>query len=34
VAERGIAGAGPIREHYITESHTEVCWPVATADPG
>jgi DNA-binding transcriptional MerR regulator len=34
VAERGIAGSGPIREHYIAESRTEVCWPVATADGG
>jgi DNA-binding transcriptional MerR regulator len=32
VAQRGIGGAGPIREHYINESRTEVCWPVATAD--
>jgi DNA-binding transcriptional MerR regulator len=28
VAERGIGGPGPIREHYLTESSTEVCWPV------
>jgi DNA-binding transcriptional MerR regulator len=28
VAERGIAGTGPIREHYLTESRTDVCWPV------
>jgi DNA-binding transcriptional MerR regulator len=34
VAERGIAGAGPIREHYVVESRTEVYWPVATADAG
>jgi effector-binding domain-containing protein len=32
VAERGIAGSGPIRELYITESRTEVCWPMATAE--
>lgn len=30
VAERGIAGPGPIREHYLTETSTEVCWPVTT----
>ena len=30
VAERGIGGPGPIREHYLTESSTEVCWPVTT----
>jgi hypothetical protein len=30
VAERGIGGPGPIREHYLTETSTEVCWPVAT----
>lgn len=29
VAERGIAGTGPIRERYVTGSRTEVCWPVA-----
>jgi DNA-binding transcriptional MerR regulator len=28
VAERGIAGTGPIREHYVTDSETDVCWPV------
>ncbi len=28
VAERGIGGAGPIREHYLTDTVTEVCWPV------
>jgi len=31
VAQRGIGGPGPIREHYLNESTTEVCWPV-TAD--
>ena len=31
VAERGIGGAGPIREHYLTPTTTEVCWPVITA---
>ncbi len=28
VAERGIGGPGPIREHYLTPTITEVCWPV------
>jgi DNA-binding transcriptional MerR regulator/effector-binding domain-containing protein len=28
VAERGIGGRGPIREHYLTATSTEVCWPV------
>jgi DNA-binding transcriptional MerR regulator len=28
VAERGISGPGPIREHYLGETVTEVCWPV------
>lgn len=32
VAERGIGGPGPIREHYLNETTTEVCWPV-TAGP-
>jgi DNA-binding transcriptional MerR regulator len=31
VAERHIGGPGPIREHYLSETATEVCWPV-TAD--
>jgi len=30
VAERRIGGPGPIREHYLTETSTEVCWPVTT----
>jgi DNA-binding transcriptional MerR regulator len=30
VAERGIGGPGPIREHYLTATSTEVCWPVTT----
>lgn len=30
VAERGIGGPGPIREHYLTPTSTEVCWPVTT----
>jgi DNA-binding transcriptional MerR regulator len=29
VAERQIADRGPIREHYLTPTTTEVCWPVA-----
>lgn len=28
VAERGIGGPGPVREHYLNETSTEVCWPV------
>lgn len=30
VAERGIGGPGPVREHYLTATSTEVCWPVTT----
>jgi DNA-binding transcriptional MerR regulator len=30
VAERGIGGPGPIREHFLSETRTEVCWPVTT----
>ncbi len=30
VAERGIGGSGPIREHYLDETCTEVCWPVTS----
>jgi DNA-binding transcriptional MerR regulator len=30
VSERGIGGLGPIREHYLTPTTTEVCWPVTT----
>lgn len=30
VAERGIGGPGPIREHYLSETSTEVCWPITT----
>ena len=33
VAEMGVASAGPIREHYLSATSTEVCWPVAAA-PG
>jgi DNA-binding transcriptional MerR regulator len=29
VAERGIGDTGPIREHYLDDTTTEVCWPVA-----
>jgi DNA-binding transcriptional MerR regulator len=28
VARRGIGGPGPIREHYLGDTLTEVCWPV------
>jgi DNA-binding transcriptional MerR regulator len=28
VAERGIGGPGPVREHYLSPANTEVCWPV------
>jgi DNA-binding transcriptional MerR regulator len=28
VAERGIGGDGPIREHYVADDRIEVCWPV------
>jgi DNA-binding transcriptional MerR regulator len=31
VAEMGVASAGPIREHYLSATSTEVCWPVAGA---
>jgi DNA-binding transcriptional MerR regulator len=31
VAEMGVAGAGPIREHYLSDTSTEVCWPVVGA---
>lgn len=35
VVEMGVAGPGPIREHYLTPASTEVCWPVvAPAAPG
>jgi len=33
VAERGIGGSGPIREIYLTETSTDVCWPVTTGAP-
>lgn len=33
VAERGIGGPGPVREHYLNPTSTEVCWPVTTGDP-
>ena len=33
VAERGIGGPGPVREHYLSETSTEVCWPVTTGAP-
>jgi DNA-binding transcriptional MerR regulator len=28
VSERGMAEAGPIREHYLPQGRTEVCWPI------
>jgi DNA-binding transcriptional MerR regulator len=31
VARRGIGGPGPIREHYLGDDLTEVCWPVTAA---
>ena len=31
VAERGIGTAGPIREHYLSTTSTEVCWPVTAS---
>lgn len=34
VAERGIGGRGPIREHYLSDTSTEVCWPVAATSEG
>jgi DNA-binding transcriptional MerR regulator len=30
VADRGIGGPGPIREHYLSDTSTEVCWPITT----
>jgi DNA-binding transcriptional MerR regulator len=33
VARRGIGGSGPIREHYLTDTRTEICWPVTAATP-
>jgi DNA-binding transcriptional MerR regulator len=30
VTERGIGGPGPVREHYLSATSTEVCWPVTT----
>ena len=34
VAERGIGGPGPIREHYLDAGSTEVCWPVSARGAG
>jgi effector-binding domain-containing protein len=28
VASRGVGRPGPIREHYVTDERTEVCWPI------
>lgn len=33
VAQRGIGGPGPIREHYLGATTTEVCWPVTPSVP-
>ena len=34
VAERGIGAPGPIREHYLDDATTEVCWPVELRSTG
>ena len=34
VADRGIGDTGPIREHYLDEPTTEVCWPVSIGSAG
>jgi hypothetical protein len=34
VAGRGIGGPGPIREHYLDPTRTEVCWPVTAGAAG
>jgi DNA-binding transcriptional MerR regulator len=31
VTERGIGGPGPVREHYLSDGLTEVCWPITTS---
>jgi DNA-binding transcriptional MerR regulator len=31
VAERNVGAAGPIREHYVDDERTEVCWPVTVS---
>jgi hypothetical protein len=31
VAELGLSAGGPIRELYLADDHTEVCWPVQGA---
>jgi DNA-binding transcriptional MerR regulator len=28
VADRGVGAPGPIREHYVADDRTEVCWPI------
>ncbi len=33
VVGRGIAGSGPVREHYHSATSTEVCWPVTPGAP-
>ena len=32
VAELGLSAGGPIRELYLADDHTEVCWPVGPGD--
>ena len=31
VAANRLSAGGPIRERYLTDDHTEVCWPILTA---
>ena len=33
VAELGLSAGGPIRELYLADDHTEVCWPVLQGAP-
>ena len=33
VAELGLSAGGPIRELYVAEDRTEVCWPVLQGEP-
>ena len=32
VAELGLSAGGPIRELYLADDHTEVCWPITPGD--
>ncbi len=32
VTEAGLSAGGPIREHYLADDHTEVCWPITQGD--